>query len=168
VERLRYLSHENSADDEGYVKFLLRPFHWAQNFIEIKGDILDYGCGYAPVFAEQMRQRGYSCDGYDPLFFPEGAHKDQYPEIFCMETVEHFHDTYAEWGKLMNFMSPGGYLIVMTDYWLDLAAFPNWYYQNDLTHTSFYHPSTMEYIAKAFDRELLQTDGKRLALFHYP
>lgn len=165
AERQRYLSHENSSEDAGYVRFLLRPFRWARQLIELRGRILDYGCGFAPVFTKEMQSRGFDCDNYDPFFFPHGAQKKEYPVIFCTETVEHFHNTHAEWKKLISYMAPSGYLVVMTDYWLDLKAFPDWYYQNDQTHTSFYHPKTMEYIAQTYGLKLLQTDRKRLALY---
>jgi hypothetical protein len=149
------------------VRFLLKPYEFACRNIDIQGPILDYGCGYAPVFASLMNQRQYECHRYDPFFFPEGIQQDFYPIIFCIETAEHFHDTYEEWSRLMRLMANGGYLIVMTDFWRDLSLFPNWYYQNDSTHVSFYHLKTMNYIAKTFNRKLVATDGKRISIFHY-
>jgi hypothetical protein len=166
-EKNRYLSHQNSVDDAGYVRFLLRPFEFAGLNIEIQGPILDYGCGFAPVFASLMNQREYECHRYDPFFFPDGIQQDFYPTIFCIETAEHFHNTYEEWRRLTGLMARGGYLIVMTDFWRDLSSFSDWYYQNDPTHVSFYHRKTMEYIATLFDRKLVATDGKRISIFHY-
>lgn len=167
-ERSRYLSHCNSSENEGYVRFLLRPYQWAKTLIDLEEPFLDYGCGYAPVFVDLMRERGHSCHGYDPLFFPGGIGAAAYPTIFCIETVEHFHNTYAEWDRLVGLMAPGGHLVVMTDFWLDVKAFPNWYYQNDLTHTSFYHPRTLKCIAEQFDLELMHSDEKRMVIFKRP
>ncbi len=165
TERSRYLSHRNSPSDEGYVRFLLRPFEWAKTRIDLDEPFLDYGCGYAPVFVNLMREGGFTCHGYDPLFFPDGIEKTSYPTVFCIETVEHFHNTYAEWERLIGLVAPGGYLVVMTDFWRDLKAFTNWYYQNDPTHTSFYHPKTMDFLADLLGCTLTHSDGKRLAIF---
>lgn len=166
-ERERYLSHNNTSDNKGYVRFLLQPYQFAHRHIDIRDPILDYGCGYAPIFGKLMDQRQYECHGYDPFFFPHGLQRDTYPTIFCIETAEHFHNTYEEWRRLTGLMARGGYLIVMTDFWRELSSFPDWYYQNDPTHVSFYHRKTMEYIANLFDRELVATDGKRISIFHY-
>jgi len=167
-EKARYLEHKNSADDRGYVDFLLRPYHFAQKHWDLPGPMLDYGCGYAPVFTQLMRDRGHRCDGYDPFFFPEGIQRETYPTIFCIETAEHFHAARTEWRHLLELMAPGGYLTVTTDFWRDLDEFPQWYYQKDPTHVSFYHLDTLKFIAGEFQRELLHTDGHRLALFYRP
>ncbi len=164
-ERSRYLSHKNSAENAGYVRFLLKPFEFARNRLTIQDPVLDYGCGYAPVFVQLLRERGVVCHGYDPFFFPDGKELDKYPTVFSIETVEHFHDTYLEWEKLMGCVALDGHLVIMTDFWEDLSVFPDWYYQNDLTHTSFYHLRTLDYIAETFERQLLFTDEKRLAVF---
>ncbi len=166
VEQERYLSHNNSINDKRYVKFLLRPYEFACKHIPIQEPILDYGCGYAPIFVELMHRRQFRCHGYDPLFFPDGLLANSYPTIFCIETVEHFHQTHREWSQLMDLMRPGGYLIIMTDFWNDRSAFPDWYYQNDPTHVSFYHTETMPYLSQRFDRPLVATDGRRISIFH--
>ena len=65
----RYLEHENSLENEGYVRMFQEKIALLQDH-EIKS-ALDYGCGYEPVLKSLLEQQGFQADVYDPNFFPE-------------------------------------------------------------------------------------------------
>ena len=164
-ERERYLTHNNSLEDEGYVKFLLRAYKNTKAHLHEDGKILDYGCGYNPVFAQLMKQRGWECDHFDPIFYPEGIRQNQYKNIFCIETAEHFHYPLQDWDKLNRLLAENGILTVMTEFWNDENALSDWHYLNDKTHISFYHEKTLQWIADKFDWQILDTLQNRICIF---
>jgi hypothetical protein len=164
-EKERYLTHNNSLEDEGYVSFLLRAYKVAKGNLHSGAKILDYGCGYNPVFAKLMKKRGWECDHFDPLFYPEGIRQSQYKNIFCIETAEHFNYPLQDWDKLNRLLAENGTLTVMTDLWSDEESLADWHYLNDKTHVSFYHQTTFQWIADKFDWELLGIHQNRISIF---
>ena len=88
-ERQRYLEHNNTIENTGYVKMFetfidnaLQPKFTAAD------KILDYGSGPNPVFAQIMRRQGKVVDIYDPYFSPltEYLHR-QYDMITLTEVI---------------------------------------------------------------------------------
>lgn len=164
-EKKRYLTHNNSLENKGYVEFLLRPYELAAPYLVAGHKLLDYGCGYNPVFTKLMQERSHLCDYYDPIFFPEGIRQPTYFNIFCIETAEHFNDPLENFEKLDNHLESGGVLTVMTDMWEDQEQIPGWHYIKDNTHVSFYHFDTMKWIAGRFNWQILATDQNRIVVF---
>jgi hypothetical protein len=164
VEKERYLTHINTMDNEGYVQFLNRALLPALKFLPDGSTGLDYGCGPGPVLAELIRQMGFQCDFYDPIFFPDLPEKT-YDFVFSTEVVEHFHHPKKSFLELVGLVKPGGFLTLLTECWTDLNRFRNWYYVRDDTHVSLYHEKTMQYVAVRFCLEIIERPEARVTIF---
>jgi len=145
TERKRYLEHNNSPGDSGYIQFLERISVPVLESMHPGSCGLDYGCGPVPVLSSMLQEGGMEISSYDPFFFPandalemEGA----YDFIVCCETAEHFHKPAKEFSRLAALLKPGGKLFIMTSILHGEIYFPTWYYRNDLTHVFFYSEKT--------------------------
>lgn len=163
-EKERYLLHNNSGNNEGYVHFLKQAIDPVEYFMDKSMRILDYGCGPNPVLSEILVSRGFHCDLYDPFFFPEWPQK-KYELIFATECFEHFFEPKSEISNILKLLSENGTLVVMTEFWKDTEHFKSWYYVRDFTHVSFYHLNTIYYIEQKFGMKIIYTDHQRLVLF---
>ncbi len=159
--RARYEQHNNTPENEGYVAFLGQAVKPMLDFIRPGMRGLDYGCGPGPALSGLVHKAGIQCDDFDPLFFPLKL-SPPYDFIFCTETFEHFFEPRREIEQLAGMLSPGGYLGIMTGLWDSLERFRTWYYTRDLTHVSFYHVRTFEYICGEFGFEQALDDGRRV------
>ena len=76
-EKERYLFHQNSEDNLGYMKWLGNIVDEAMTVIELKGKtILDYGCGHNPVLPQILRNKESQIskiDYYDLFFRNSGG-----------------------------------------------------------------------------------------------
>lgn len=129
--------------------------------------VLDYGCGPSPVLAELLKREGFSCDVYDPFFFPvipEGS----YDLVISTEVFEHLRDISAELHRIRKLIKPGGYLAVMTSLHDDVNDFENWWYKNDPTHVCFFGMHTFEWFAKEFAFEIIYGDNKNFVILKNP
>ncbi len=159
----RYLEHENAINNQGYVDFLNRVIQPAVTYLTHDMTCLDYGCGHTPVLSELLRQQGFTCYNYDPLFGFEHPF-NQYDLIFATESFEHFFDPAKELNTLCRLLKPKGYLAIMTEQWESIDRFNAWYYKRDHTHVSFYHMETMEYICQSFGFEVVHKDKNRVII----
>ena len=148
-EKARYQTHQNSPSDQGYRDFLTRLLKPLSKTLTANASGLDYGCGPGPTTSVILEEQGFSVQNYDPLFAPkEELLNKQYDFITCSETAEHFYNPKKEFEKLNTLLKPEGWLGVMTSHWSSLEEFPSWYYHRDETHVVFYHPQTMNFVAK--------------------
>ncbi len=151
-------------DDEGFVKFLHRAIQPALDLLSPNIQCLDYGCGPEPVLSQILyRDHQLSCENFDPYFFPDLPSK-KYGFIFSTETFEHFFQPQQEILKLRALMRPQAYLCVMTNFYSSLSAFENWWYRRDMTHVTFYHQHTFDYIAASFGFNLIYSDQKQVVI----
>ncbi len=164
-EKQRYLLHQNRKEDVNYVNFLKQAIDPSLAFLRNDMLCLDFGCGHSPVLASLLEEQGFTCDVYDPFFFPSLKRK-QYDIIFSTEVVEHFFDPAGEFERFDRLLLPGGYLVIMTSFWNDLASMENWYYKNDPAHVVFYHYKTFRLIAKALHYKIVYTDSRKVVIFH--
>jgi SAM-dependent methyltransferase len=165
-ERARYLHHNNTPDDAGYVAFLTRFVDVVLREIDDAAIGLDFGCGPAPVLAQLLEQRGVRMAAYDPMFLPDGAALNRsYDLITCTEVAEHAHDPAAFFDTLARLLRPGSTLALMTQLHDDIPDFAAWWYQRDVTHVSFYARRTMEYIAQSHGWSM-QMPAADIVLFH--
>lgn len=174
----RYALHRNGPSDPGYLSFLRRATEAAAPHLSplaaaaASGDpsarALDYGCGPGPALHVLLVEMGIPCDDWDPCFFPSPPPLDRYPAVFATEVVEHFLHPARDWRHMLSLVSPGGLLVVMTSFWTDETSFPSWSYANDFTHVSFYHPSTLDWMAEHWNLTLLPSPDPRVALFRIP
>lgn len=158
----RYREHRNSPDDPGYVNFLNKAILPALPYLKPGMQGLDYGCGPAPVLAQQLSQKHQiACEYYDPFFFPDLPDR-QYDFIFSTEAFEHFFEPAREIEKLHQRLRPGAYLCLMTQCWESLEDFDQWWYRRDLTHVSFYHRETIRYISENWRMKLIYHAAQRV------
>jgi hypothetical protein len=150
-ERARYETHRNSPQDAGYRAFLDRLLAPLAARLAPGARGLDYGSGPGPTASVMMRERGFVMSDFDPFFAPdEGALRATYAFVTCTEVVEHLRRPAETFARLDALLEPGGALGVLTGVLEDDAAFPSWWYHNDVTHIAFYRPETLVWIARRF------------------
>jgi SAM-dependent methyltransferase len=164
-EKKRYLNHTNGIEYTGYVQFLRKAINPALKHLKPGSYGLDFGCGHNPTLSKLLTQQGFSCDYYDPLFFPELDGTKKYDFIFSTECFEHFSQPAKELNKIQDILKKDGYIIVMTELWKSPGHFKNWYYTRDPSHVSFYHSQTLDFMTKAFNWQILYNDGTRVFVF---
>lgn len=162
-EKERYLEHENSIHQEGYVNYLNQAIKPALNYLKQDARGLDYGCGPIPTLNKLLDLMGFTCEIYDPIFFPEYP-LGTFDFIFATECFEHFFIPAHELQKLENLLKPGGILVVMTQLWKDKAKFKGWRYATDPTHVVFYHEKTFRFISVHFGLEILKIKKEKVVI----
>lgn len=159
-EKEEYDRHNNSIEDEGYVNMFKKFIDAFQPFVTGKR-LLEYGSGPEPVLSEVLRREGYNVTSYDPYYLPDETYLDKrYDVITSTEVFEHFVEPLDEFEKLSALLDKDGILAIMTQFPKDDAHFLDWWYRRDPTHISFYTIKSFEYLAKAYDFELLFTNKK--------
>ncbi|HUG93667.1 MAG TPA: class I SAM-dependent methyltransferase [Planctomycetaceae bacterium] len=162
-ERAHYEMHENSIENQGYVRFLNRVVGPMLPHLDRGMRGLDYGCGPGPTLSLLLRRQGIACDDYDPLF-ADGPLRPPYDFVFSTECFEHFHDPATDIRRIHALLRPGGLLGIMTERWTTLAAFADWYYTRDPTHVSFYHATSFEVLCRRFGFTPVWSDGTRVVI----
>jgi SAM-dependent methyltransferase len=162
-EKGRYELHENSIENDGYVKML-------QSFIDRAvtpwaGEArtaLEFGCGPGPVLKVLLERMGFVVDVYDPHFAPDKVYEGkQYDLITSTEVVEHLSDPLPVLALLRDHLAPGGTLALMTQFHANNPAhFQNWHYRREPTHIAFFTHQTFDVIAEALGLEILWRDDK--------
>ena len=161
-----YLKHENSLESEGYVQMFREKIQIIKNLCQEARTVLDYGCGYEPVLKTLLANEGYTVAGYDPNFFPQIDSNAAFDLIVSTETFEHFKEPGQEMIHLLGYLSPKGYLAVMTrlvpkDGPLPIQKlFADWYYKRDPTHIVFYASDTFSWIARHYGMEIIFNNEK--------
>jgi SAM-dependent methyltransferase len=166
-EKERYLLHNNTPKEPGYVQFLSRSLEQARKYTFKPESVLDYGCGPSPVLANLATDVfGVAVQYYDPYFFPnDAALSDAYDLVFSTEVFEHFENTAEEITKVLDLVKKGGLLCIMTELYTDINRFKTWYYARDPTHISFFHNMTIAYVCKNWGLTCLEsTDSRVLVL----
>ena len=167
-ERARYETHQNDPADTGYRAFLDRLASPLIAALPPGAQGLDFGAGPGPTLAVMLEEAGFRMASYDPFFAPDDTLLDRtYDFITCTETAEHFHDPGAECERLSDLLRPGGWLGIMTTMRDETRPFESWWYTRDPTHVCFYHPATMEWIARRF-RWTLERPQPNVSLFRSP
>lgn len=167
-ERARYETHRNSPEDAGYRAFLDRLLAPLAARLPAGARGLDYGSGPGPTASVMMRERGFVMRDYDPFFAPdEAALRETYAFVVCTEVVEHLRRPAEVFALLDCLLAPGGTLGVLTGVLEDDAAFPAWWYHNDVTHIAFYRPETLAWIANRFGWTL-ERPSRDAVLFRKP
>lgn len=157
-EKERYLEHNNSPADEGYVRYL-RGFaeEALLPFVGPPADLLDFGSGPVPVFSQILSGLGFTVDIYDAVFAPDLQWQDnRYDAVTAVEVVEHLFEPMAEFRRILNVVNPGGYFVLRTLlHYSDRDRFAGWWYRQDSTHVSFYSPRSFEFLTGLLDFELV-------------
>ena len=151
LEKNRYLQHENTFENKGYVKFLWQFLDPLLERILPGSNGLDFGSGPNPVLAKLLEESGYKMKTYDPFFSPElPAFEQHFDFLTCVETAEHFFSPLQEWQRICGLIKPGGWIGVKTEMVLQKTDFATWHYKNDFTHVCFYAKESFDWIAERF------------------
>jgi len=147
-ERARYAHHDNSPSNEGYVKFLGQVAGVVAELARGQARVLDFGSGKNAVLADLLRQRGFGCVAYDPLYGKgQAALGNRYDVVVVCEVIEHLRDLRGELGKLEDCLSPGGNIVVRTQCYPSVAEVATWWYARDATHLNFFAERTLGFAA---------------------
>ena len=162
-ERTRYLQHNNTMENAGYVQmfqdFIVNALE--PQFSSSK-TILDFGCGPNPVFAQILKQQSKQVDYYDPYFYPSQEYLNrQYDIITMTEAIEHIQYPLKTLALLKARLKPLGLLSVMTRLHRGVSSFGNWWYRSDNTHISFFSVKTAKFLSKELDMTFLRTDSDK-------
>jgi SAM-dependent methyltransferase len=167
AEAARYRLHRNSRADVGYVRFLTPAVAALQRHARLlppDPEVLDYGCGPAPVLVELLREAGFRARGYDPFFAAGQDLARRCAAVVSTETFEHFRRPAEDVARVVARVAPGGLLVVMTALHDGVADWPQWPYALDETHVAFFARATFDYIAGRWGLKLIETDGRRLVI----
>lgn len=149
TEKALYDQHRNDPADDGYRTFLSQVSVPLTAQLPPGASGLDYGCGPGPALVAMMRERGFSCEGYDPIYACDTQLLEgRYDFVTCTEVVEHFHHPGRDFDTLVTLLNPGGWLAIMTRWLTDDVDFQRWHYRRDPTHVCFYNRDTFEWIAR--------------------
>ncbi len=153
-EVARYLEHENSLDNEGYVEMFAKKIALVKTHCPPLKTALDFGCGYEPVLKTLLEKEGMQTEVYDHNFFPDINANKTYDLVISTETFEHFRNPKEDIQLAANCVSSGGILAVMTRFYpitdgeLSKEDFSKWYYKRDPTHILFYTSHTFQWLAE--------------------
>lgn len=170
-EKKRYLEHENSLSNEGYVRMFEDKLDLLAQYGTKSGDILDFGCGYEPVLKTLIERRGYSASVYDRFFFPEWDNTKLFDAVISTETFEHLRCPAIEIDRILGALKPEGCLAIMTHFYPetngepDLEGFADWYYKNDPTHIGFYGSGPVNWLSRNRNMEIIYKNEKDFVLF---
>ncbi len=154
-EKKRYRQHNNTPENEGYVKFLEQIVDVVYNIKNHSSSprLLDFGSGESAVLTNLLTENGFDCTAYDPLFDinidDEGS---PYDIIILCEVIEHLRDIEGEMEKIKKLLKKDGVLIIRTRLYPSAGNIENWWYAQDKTHINFFALRTMEKIARMINR----------------
>lgn len=166
-EKSRYATHNNSIENKGYVRFLTPAVETLSPLLKPGQKGLDYGSGPGPILKTLFAAHGVEVKNYDPYFASEPMPETSAPYDFitCTEVFEHFYHPGAELEKLVSWLKPQGYLLIMTQLQPEIGALPQWGYRMDNTHVGFLHRETLPWISQHWGLEWVPQEHERLFLW---
>lgn len=182
AEYERYLLHQNSLSDVGYVKFLMVAVDCLKAHLErnrpCPPTVLDYGSGPVPVLVQLLGQEGFVATGYDPGFGNQRvpgvvvtdslAGLGPFDAVVSTEAVEHFRNPRVELEQMISLIRPGGVLFLMTSLVLPEVNLSSWHYAKDPTHIIFLSESTFRYICREWGLLFAGTNGRNWVIMRKP
>ncbi len=162
----RYLEHENSITNLGYVQMFQNKIQLLKLYCPKAQKILDFGCGYEPVLQELLIREGYDSEVYDIHFFPEIPKRIFFDIVISTETFEHFQNPEKELNLICSLLRPKSFCAIMTKFYPqkneepNIEQFNNWYYKRDPTHICFYSTQTFQWIANHLNMEIIYNNGQ--------
>ncbi len=149
-EKERYDKHSDDIEDKGYQNFVLPLVKGVINNFKTTRIGLDYGCGKTAIVKQLLQRKGFTINGYDPIYFPTiDTLKFKYDFITCCEVAEHFYNPCTEFKKIHQMLLPTGKLFLKTYLYDSTIDFSTWWYKNDPTHVVFYTTKSLQFIKEA-------------------
>jgi len=161
-EKKRYLLHQNSLQEEGYLAHLRQladPVFDLLSSEELRG--LDFGCGPVEGMKHLGTPRGLEIDSYDPFFFPR-KWEDQlslYDFLLCCEAIEHFYHPAQELELVQRVSKKGSLWGFKSSLVPSKNEFAKWYYRSDSSHVGFFSPKSVEWIAVKFNKSIYRLEA---------
>lgn len=149
-EKAVYDCHNNSPENDGYVRFLKRLADPLSLKLSKHSSGLDFGCGPGPTMQSILADKGFNVCNYDPFYFPDrNLLKNKYDFVTCTEVIEHFYNPYKEFLRINRLLKKkGSYLGLMTQLLPEGMNFKDWWYLRDPTHVVIYSERTFMWISK--------------------
>jgi hypothetical protein len=149
--------------NDGYVRFLNEVAEAVALHIRPDTALLDYGCGKEAVLTKLLRQRGWECDPFDPLYdFSSLTSGCRYGAVILCEVIEHCRDVRLTLGEIDRLLEPEGVLFVRTKCYPKVDRLTTWWYTQDLTHVCFFSHRALEVAAAEIGRRLEDTGVRDL------
>ncbi|PIE04972.1 MAG: hypothetical protein CSA76_01420 [Spirochaetales bacterium] len=163
-EKERYLRHNNSLENAGYVAWLKRFLSFALTFTPRENArVLDFGSGPEPVLTRILRAQGYEAVCEDVYFAP-GKPEGFFRLICAVEVLEHLSKPVDVLQGLAARLEAEGALCVSTEF---LPRHPDdfegWHYRSDATHIGFFTPEALDICAVSCGLVLSRCDAVRYA-----
>ena len=158
-EKERYLHHNNTLENKGYVKYLEDFIASAISpFVKRGSRILDFGCGPVPVLTSLLEKKGYDAVPFDPYFYPgKEWKKESFDSVVSVEVFEHLKNPLNAVEEISQVLLNSGILTVRTLLHNgNRSSFGRWWYRQDFTHITFYSEKTFDYIAEISGFEILE------------
>lgn len=163
-EKERYLKHNNTPENVGYVKMFTDFLDAGVLPFVDKCRVLDFGCGTCPVLGQILEKKGFDVDVYDYYFYPDWEpESSKYDLVTTTEVLEHIANPHTAFKVFAEIIKPGGYLSLMTLFVpVESEKFPVWWYLKDETHISFFNMTTIRFFAKEYGFEPIFDNGKNI------
>jgi SAM-dependent methyltransferase len=167
-EKARYQLHNNTIENDGYVKYLKQFIDSAITPLNLNlKNGLDFGCGPTPVLSMLLSQNGIDMDWYDPFFYPDKKFiNKKYDLITVTEVLEHVHNPEKIMALLKKHLKPKGILAIMTHFYTG-QNFKNWWYRQDKTHVCFYRAETFRWIEKHYNFNIILADNQSICVLQH-
>jgi SAM-dependent methyltransferase len=164
-EKKQYDQHNNSLENEGYVKMFDDFLDFSLEGVHVK-TVLDFGSGPTPVLAELLKQRGFLVDYFDKFYQPKKIYENKsYDLITTTEVFEHLENPKEVLNTLTKHLNPDGIISLMTLFHTNKQEdFLKWWYRRDPTHITFFTPKSIEFMASECGLKVLKTDNKRVII----
>jgi SAM-dependent methyltransferase len=164
-EKQEYDLHENNEASQSYCRYLGAVADEIATIELEKPKVLDFGSCEEFVLTKLLRQRGYDCTPYDPLYdLSLPIIPVKYDIVVLCEVIEHLRKLREELKLVKSLLNKGGVLYIRTQFYGQVEEVKSWWYANDVTHINFFNEESLRYVAQLLDGQLYEHDGKRKAL----
>ena len=164
-EKNQYDQHNNSLENEGYVKMFDEYLDYTLTDLHVKS-VLDFGSGPTPILAELLKRRALHVEHFDKFYQPIKVYENKkYDLITSTEVFEHLENPKEILNMLAQHLNPNGTISLMTLFHTNNEEdFLKWWYRRDPTHIVFFTPRCIEIMAKECGLKVLKHDNKRIIL----
>lgn len=165
-QKTHYDFHQNTKRNDGYVNFLMRLISPIVKRMSVEARGLDFGSGPYPMLADLFKEEGFSkIDIYDPIYKnDQHVLLQQYHFITVCEVIEHLINPMAVLEQIDSMLLPKGLLVISTALRGEHSQFPNWYYNQDITHINYFSLESFYFIRDELNYELVEV-AKDLIIF---
>jgi hypothetical protein len=166
-EKSRYALHDNTVANKGYVGFLTECADVVFKETSASARILDYGSGRNAVLTGLLRDKGFDCTAYDPLYgIGTNALSKTYDAVVLCEVVEHIRNLKEELVNIRNAAGTSGKIFIRTRLYPSIENFPQWWYRNDITHVNFFSRQSLEVLAAIAGKKNVEQHAGDIFVLH--